>query len=1211
MRLTELHLKAFGPFTDHVLHFGSGGQRLVLVHGLNEAGKSSALRAIAGLRFGIDDRSDDRFVHDYPKMRIGGVFTDAQGQAYSLMRRKGRGVTLRFADFASGVELPDAVPGAVNQLLTGGLALKDYQSMFGLDHDSLRKGGQALAKGEGEIGAALFEASSGAHDVQKILAELDASAKKFFMPGANAKNARINQALADYKQQLDHYKLAQIKPARWEAADRARRDAQAALDAAKRGLLQLDEQLSLTRELMAVSPLLAALAHANTVSDSLAQQALLDENAASQRAAAQAGLSDAAADADLHSSAIRAHRASLAQLQLDPSVLAVAQAVSRLAAASASVSQLLSQIASAGADATHRQQAVDALAGQIDAAAPQAALLAQAQSPAFHAQVGAAVAELAQAEAALAQHLSQAPQGMPARPAMPSAFPDAAAQAELRIALAEAAKSSATLDALARLPAAIGQAQRLASSRLLDTGLPSEAAARQVRPLLDYAIDDASRRNTALASERHEKTRRIDEARQALAQQQAAIHALLAHGPVPTHEEVNSARLARQTGWSWVRKMYIDKAGGQPGPAGDTSALDAFAQGQPLPARYEDAVATADRLVDLLASDTGRVTRLEAARRQFAQLTGDVAQHQAGLQQIDARQAALDADWQQTLAAAGIAAMPPGQLRDWQARLAQALAAFDSLQALVDDHAAARAAEQALTQRLRLALARVGGHGKPAADDANGREASRQRSLMDFDENRDAEADAPVQLATWIAMADDALRQIQLRIEDDARAAGQAQQLQRQLDSHATAQQELTAQLGQARARFAACLASLYLPPGAGAATAKARLAEFSQLASAQAALYDAQTRQASYSAALGVYTDAAAGIAAALGEPAPASLLLAAERWAARLAAAVAQQSRAALLQQQLATAEQALASSQSRAVQHQATLARLCQAAGVGLPAELPAAEENARRKRQALRDSQAASDQLAQASRKTSSALQQLLGARSAEQLRHEEAELAQQRVALDGALEQARAADEAARRELASLDALDAAASAQDAMSSAAATIRQTLPLFVRTRLAHALLHEAVRRFKERSQAPMLKSASLFFAQLTGGEFTGLVHDDAHEKPVIAARRASGQQAAVEAFSEGTRDQLYLALRLAALQLQRERGVDLPLVLDDVLMTSDDHRAGCILQALHAFSSNSQVIVFTHHRHIADLAAKSLPADALAVVELTRARAAAPL
>ena len=84
--------------------------------------------------------------------------------------------------------------------------------------------------------------------------------------------------------------------------------------------------------------------------------------------------------------------------------------------------------------------------------------------------------------------------------------------------------------------------------------------------------------------------------------------------------------------------------------------------------------------------------------------------------------------------------------------------------------------------------------------------------------------------------------------------------------------------------------------------------------------------------------------------------------------------------------------------------------------------------------------------------------------------------------------------------------------------------------------------------------------------------------------------------------GARDQLYLALRLAALELQRARGVNLPVILDDVLITSDDVRAGCILKALSRFSEGGQVIVFTHHDHLCDIAARNVAPDRLAIVGL---------
>ncbi len=1172
MQLTELHLKAFGPFTDQVLALGTGAQRLVLVYGLNEAGKSSALRAIAGLRFGIETRSKDRFVHDYAQMRVGGVFVDAQGTSYALMRRKGMGVTLKFADFArGGVELPEPVPAAVHQLLTGGLTADDYKTMFGLDHAALRAGGEALARGEGEIGAALFEASAGAGDVQKMLAELDASAKKFFMPAANAKNARINQALADYKSHHEDYKQAQVKPARWEAVDNAQKQARAALNDAKQALQNHQNGLSLSRELIAVAPILAALDHANALVQTLAAQPLLAESAASERAAAQAGMVEAVADAARQAASVAALQGELAQLTLDPAILSMAQSVTRLQASAGAVSQLHGQVALAQADLQHASQTLDSLAARMDPTASAGALVKSAPNPTVVAHTQTCMDALERSNRALLQHQQAAPRAVAGDSLRLAPVPDAAAQTGLRLALAEVAESASPLQALAKLPAAIKLAERLASQKLADTGLADEAAARRVRPLLAAEIDSALGQTTALGSERAEKVKRIEEMQRSLAALQREMGELLAQGPVPTHAEVGQARASRQSGWALVRATYIDCR------AADPAALTEWTQGQPLPESYEKAVAQADVLMDSLASDTGRVTQLEAARRREADLHNDVQLRQSEVAHIDAQQTALQQRWTQTLATAHIPDLRPAALRDWQTRLAAALAALDGVLAQHDELALAQLVETRLAASLRQALARLS---PDAADLVN------------------------TPLASLKVMAEDAQAQIQQQLQDQSQAAGEALQLQKQAQQHATKQRELTWDAEKAQDDFSACLARLMLPADASAAVARARLDEFATLLAASRALTEAQTSWERHTASLSGYQAMARSIASALGEAEPGDLLVASERWDNRLAHAQAQQAQSLLAAQQLKSAQSALLASQNRALQHQASLARLCAAAGVQAEAELPEAEDKSARKRQALRDADAAAAQLAKASRRDVHGLQTLLAGRTHETLQADEIQHSESVTQAAELLEKARATDEAARAELATLDAAGSAAAASEAMASAVATVKNTLPLYARSRLAHALLHEAVRRFKERSQAPMLKAASSYFAQITGGEFEGLVNDDSQERPVIAARRPGGALVAVDGMSEGTADQLYLALRLAALDLQRQRGVNLPVILDDVLMTSDDARAVCIFKALQGFSALGQVIVFTHHRHLCDLARSCLAPETLAVVELKR-------
>lgn len=1168
MRLLELHLKAFGPFTGQVLPLGTDQQRLVLVHGMNEAGKSSALRAIAGLRFGIDNRSADRFLHDYGQMRIGGIFVDAQGQQYSLMRRKGTGVTLKFADFSKdGVELADQVPPAIGRLLTAGLSVGDYQSMFGLDHESLRAGGLALARGEGEIGAALFEASSGVFDVSRILDELDATAKKFYLAGANAKNSRINQALSDYKTQTEQYKQALIKPAKWEAVASDSQQANDTLQTVQREFNQYSAEQLLSAELIAVAPILSSLSHANTLIEELSNQPLLAEDAASERAKAEAGLADTVADAVIHEEAVSQQDDVIARLQLDPVILSIAPMVTRLHASIATIEQLRTQATAAQDNIKSRTQATNTNAQQIDPNSKVETLLACTPGPTSKAQINGYIEALDEAERALAQHRLTAPSQSTSTNQELDVIPDTNLLAAVRVALLEVTKNNTALQRLTQLPGEIKATERSAKASLLNTGLPDEAAARAVTPVLGSVIDEASPKLPVFASERKDKNDRIADMQKAVTGLKDTIQELLAQGDVPTHEQVRQAREHRQEGWRLVKAIYVH---------GETVDMKPFAQGQTLTDVYERAVTQADSVVDRLALDTDRVSRMEAAQRQLAGLDRDLKLRQDEVLGIDESRQLFETSWSETLARAGIAAMPATRLRDWQNLLAKTVLALDLLQTKRDEHQQVLDLQKALADKLcqainRLAITKV---------------------------------DAIDPLGTLVAVAEDNLQQVQRCINASNNAAGQTLQLQKQREQYGQKEKEMLAKVQTCNAAFSDQMAKLLLDKNATVAMAKARLQEFEKFAAAHALMLEAQSLHKTLLGSLSLYQDTAASIAMALSEPSLQDIILAAESWATRLKQA--QETQASLNQARLAlaSAKQALTSTEAKAARHRATLARLCLAAGVQTSTELPLAEERSSRKRQAMRDANAAIDQLALATRRTVVELQELLKGRDHAVLRAEEARIDK---AIDGIrerLDQARAADEAARRELDAISASDAAALAADAMARSVATVRNALPLLIRSRLAHALLKEAVRRFKERSQAPMLRSASSYFAQITGGEFDGLFNDDSQAKPVIAARRPNAEKVSVEAMSEGTRDQLYLALRLAALKLQRDRGVDLPVILDDVLMASDDQRAGCIFQALAEFSASGQVIVFTHHQHLCEVARRSVHQDTLAVVELRR-------
>ena len=122
--------------------------------------------------------------------------------------------------------------------------------------------------------------------------------------------------------------------------------------------------------------------------------------------------------------------------------------------------------------------------------------------------------------------------------------------------------------------------------------------------------------------------------------------------------------------------------------------------------------------------------------------------------------------------------------------------------------------------------------------------------------------------------------------------------------------------------------------------------------------------------------------------------------------------------------------------------------------------------------------------------------------------------------------------------------------------------------------------------------MLGRAGEVFAALTLGSFQRLTVDADSDPPALYGLRADGSRVGSAGMSEGTRDQLYLALRLAALELhlgagQANTGHALPFIADDLFINYDDDRAQAGLQALARLSELTQVIFLSHHTHLLPL------------------------
>jgi len=143
------------------------------------------------------------------------------------------------------------------------------------------------------------------------------------------------------------------------------------------------------------------------------------------------------------------------------------------------------------------------------------------------------------------------------------------------------------------------------------------------------------------------------------------------------------------------------------------------------------------------------------------------------------------------------------------------------------------------------------------------------------------------------------------------------------------------------------------------------------------------------------------------------------------------------------------------------------------------------------------------------------------------------------------------------------------------------------------LTSQVLERICRRYERDQQPATLKEASRYLNQMTEGHYRRVWTPLGENRLIVDD--ANGNPLSPEVLSRGTREQLFLSLRLALASLYVQRGVRLPLVLDDVLVNFDSTRAKAAAKVLREFAAaGHQVLIFTCHEHMVKMF-KSLRVD----------------
>lgn len=1156
MNLLELHLTAFGPFTNRVLDFSDSGQPapLVMVYGKNEAGKSSALRAMEDFRFEIPARSGDDFVHHKTKLRIGAKVADRTGTIHHLVRRKGNKDTLLSYSEDFSAELAPTSE-AVAMMLTAGLNRDEFKTMYGLDHARLREGAQELLKGSGNVGSALFTAASGAKSIGQLLSQLEERSKAIY--AKNAKSGLINKALKDYTESQSEMGRLAVKPRAWAEAKKTHDKAVETLDATKRSAQAVNKRLLALKDLSTARLPVEQKRAAQKILDELAYVPTLPPEFSARRVAVQTKLKTLGDTQDQIAGELSELQVQLNLIVEDPAAIAHEHQIADLKGRTSLLQQAMEQISAARLEEefaeTELTQAQQAVASHD------------------HTQVGELPSHAKQLLAKANQNLTKVTD----------------ISREVRRLQSTAVQVPAETNA--------AQAGQLHTIALLMPGLESEGKrARDLKNKITAADEELNRRMAEIGLSRieaqapilagevqAEESKRtqaeaavqdamagLENATRTREQAETSLNSLLAGGQVVTREDVTEARTKRDLGWQLVRAHMI-------GSEGPTIESEAFRSGMALDDAYWRSVLEADQLVDSFAANAAAAAKVAQAQVNLAAAQQAENRLKSKLQDAIDQLNDIDSRWNERAAAVGLPGLLPSDVLTW-------LEQYAEIRALNNENQETTLALNQLAQYIStekdeiIAFLESMGHTWPAD------QKPKLAQINGVIQGLISELSSQMQEAAALKAVnfDRALRLSELEF-DLAEATREWE------SSHSEALAVLTA-LGLENAENTA---SAY-------AQAEAAIDRIESLQAAQSKHQQATARVNSLASVISGFDNEAGSLATVIGLDLPDDTPTGAKIEALhnRLTKALTNQQSKIHLGQIHAAAAQRLSTTMTQLSSMQAELTDMCAAAGVTNPDELPAVEQHNERRRSAqaqLAEAQTRLMSLTAVRDEGLDAIEEKVANEdwdcmdeAQEQCQRELDELERQRDAQT-------AIEETARQTLRAIDSSDNAAYASSQMDAAATAVRGQIGAWAQARLASALLNEAIKRFREKAQGPMLSLASGYFSQMTGGDFTGLASDDDSTTPALLASRASGSAVRLEFLSEGTCDQVYLSLRMAALDLRQQAGVFMPVVLDDVLMTSDDARASNILKAIKAFSARHQVMVFTHHEHLIDLGLEAVP------------------
>lgn len=1157
MRISALHLMAYGHFKGRSLAFGAkpGFQ---LIYGDNETGKSTALRALSSVLFGYPHEVVDGYMHDPKDIALGADLIAAGGQTLSFLRKRRGRQALATMD---GTALEEA---AVSQMLAG-TSKEVFERVFALDHHRLHEHATALLSEGGSLGFTLAAAGSGLASLKSTLDKLKAERDALFLPAGV--RPRINRQIASLNDLRKEARRRSVSLADYKKRQKEIDELEAELVEVRNKNRGIERELRKLDRIARNLPLRVQYLSVLGKLEEMLLIPLLPDDASEKRIKAEAERE--AADIDLASAneALAELDRNMTDIELDQAVLEKTTEISALSAQRAVVENADKSLPRRDAERAQLYKTVQDLLGKAELAGSATELATLLPSEVKRKQL-ATLANNGRKLTVQQETLTEAA---------------AIAEEDVGLAMERLASTEAPSD-MTILNAALLAADKLGDirsdivkrSRILETKmkltrdgivglglLPGDVSA--LRKLSVPSNETVVQFRQAFATSDADHTTHAAELAR-LGNEVAAIESriekLSRDGAIATKEELVLSREARDEAWAVIRSVYIDRHGksvtrSMPEEEGD------------LAGKYEHRVRQVDGTADAIIEHTKEAAELSLLARQKAEIERKITAGTIQSEVIARHRRELDEEWLALWPANAFSIRSPAEMVEWLKRR----------DALLDDDIEQQGQVEIIAEletKEARAIADLLGALKQFV------EIDGDTPLHVLQARARAYVGAATNASTQHAKAMQAL--------EDGRSR------KRQADA---AEQRIKGQIVEWSKNWKAALRAAGLGDSLTIDSAIAILdimttldglkAEIDSISHRIEAMTEDKTQFEAATSALGV-------LAADIGEIGATEIV---RRLEVRLQAA--KESEATLRnlrdQHKIRTAAQRQAT--DRISRSNAALEALSLAAGCAAPNLLIEVERASATKQEALLARERLESRILEdgAGHSLDALFSECEGIEIddvADRIEALQVELAELEVKIEKMMMNRASL-------VADFEALfgrDQAAEARQDAANVEAEIGSLAQSYVDLTLQGVMLRRAIDLYRDRNQGPILSRAKGLFAQLTDDTYSGLRADVSEDdEPILIAEHATRGSLEVAALSDGTVDALYLALRLAVVHEHNAANEPLPFVADDLLLNLDNKRAQSTLRTLGQLAETGQVLFFTHHEHIAELARVCVPADIL--------------